>query len=112
VGSESEPIVLNLTTGTTDPPSPNKPISGKPGTASFNEALTIITIHGNSLVDNSFAAPGVSGCGGSLAPILDEAVDEDAGLPSAAGNNAAILSGSIAEAAAKYVKKAKVEAKG
>lgn len=32
IGSESEPVLLNLTDGTTNPPPPNKPISGKFGT--------------------------------------------------------------------------------
>src|SRR2546430_1397231 len=34
IGSNTEPVVLNLTTGTTSPPPPNKPISGAPGHAS------------------------------------------------------------------------------
>lgn len=32
VGSDADPIVLNLTDGTTEPPAPNAPISGKIGT--------------------------------------------------------------------------------
>ena len=112
VGSEAEPIVLHLTTGTTNPPAPNKPISGNPGKASFNEAFTIITITGNSLVDNSFAAPGANGCGGVLSPVLDEVVDLQAGLPAAGGTNTAILNGSLAEATPKFVKKSKVIPKG
>ena len=31
VGSEADPIILNLTTGTTSPPAPNKPIKGSAG---------------------------------------------------------------------------------
>lgn len=108
VGSESEPIVLRLTTGTTSPPAPNEPIEGDPGSASFNAALTIITISGVSLVDNSFSAPGANGCGGALSLLLDEAVNLQVGLPSASGNNTAILDGSLAEAAPVSVKKAKV----
>jgi len=108
VGAGAEPILLHLTTGTTAPPAPNKPISGNPGKASFNEALTIITINGTSLVDNSFAAPGASGCGGGLSGVLDEVLDLKVGLPSAPGNNTAILNGSLAETTPKYVKKAKV----
>ncbi len=108
VGSEAEPVTLHLTTGMTAPPAPAKPISGNPGTASFNAALTIITISGTSLVDNTFAAPAASGCGGSLSGVLDAVVDLQVGLPSAAGNNTAILDGSLAETTAKLVKKAKV----
>jgi hypothetical protein len=99
--------VLHLTTGTTSPPPPNKPITGNPGKVSVNEAQTILTVGGNSLVDDSFAAPAAAGCG-ALPLVIDTVVDLQAGLPSAAGNNTAILNGSIAESAPKYVKKAKV----
>lgn len=109
VGSEAEPILLQLTTGTTKPPPPAKPISGNPGTASLNPALTIITISGVSLVDNTFAAPAVSGCGGALlSPLLDTAVDLQVGLPAAAGASTAVLSGSLKETDVRDVKKAKV----
>ncbi len=108
IGSQTEPITLELTTGTTDPPSPNKPITGKPGTLTLNSDGTIFTLGGNSLVDNSFAAPGVSGCGESLAPVLDPVVDLDAGLPAAAGTNTAILDGTVYETTAKALKKSHV----
>ena len=36
VGSNAHPIVIDLTTGTTSPPPPNEPISGKPGELSFS----------------------------------------------------------------------------
>jgi len=109
VGSEAEPILLQLTTGTTKPPPPAKPISGNPGTASLNPALTIITISGTSLVDNTFSAPAVSGCGGALlSPLLDTAVDLQVGLPAASGASTAVLNGSLEETSAREVKKAKV----
>ena len=109
VGSEAEPILLQLTTGTTKPPPPAKPISGNPGTASLNPALDIVTISGTSLVDNTFAAPAVSGCGGALlGPLLDTAVDLQVGLPAAAGASTAVLNGTLQESDVKDVKKAKV----
>jgi hypothetical protein len=51
----------------------------------------VITIRGLKLVENAFAVPGANSCGplGLLDPILDA----DKGLPSPAGSNAAILSG-------------------
>ena len=114
VGSEAEPIVLQLTTGTTKPPSGTEPISGNPGTASLNPSLTIVSISGASLVDNTFTAPAVSGCGGSLlSPLLDTAVDLQVGLPAAAGASEAVLSGSsLQETDTKDVKKAKVVPRG
>jgi hypothetical protein len=109
VGSAAEPLLLQLTTGTTSPPPPNTPISGAPGTLSLNEEID--ELHGVSLVDNSFAAPGVNGCGESLAPVLDPVVDLSAGLPSASGKNTAILNGSVLLTSRKAVKKSKVEKK-
>ena len=113
VGSDAEPIVLQLTTGTTKPPSGIEPITGNPGTASLNPPLTIITIGGASLVDNTFTAPGASGCGGGLlSPLLDTALDLQVGLPAAAGASKAVLTGSLAETDTKDVKKAKVVPRG
>lgn len=105
IGSPSEPLDLNLTTGTTSPPAPNHPISGSPGTPLFGAgAPGIIEQSGVSLVDNAFAAPGVNGCGGALAPVIDPAMDIDAGLPAAAGHNTAIMNGAVLLASATLVK--------
>jgi hypothetical protein len=108
IGSEAEPVTLELTTGTTSPPFPNKPITGKAGTLTTNPEDTIFTLNNNTLVDNSFAAPGVRGCGELLAPVTDPAVDLIAGLPAPGGFNTAILNGSVHETTAKAVKKAHV----
>jgi len=104
IGSNSEPISLALTTGTTSPPPPNEPITGNFGTVGFKAGRKIATISNDSLVGNSFAAPGVNGCGGALATVIDPVVNLDAGLPAAAGKNTAILSGMLESAGASAVK--------
>jgi hypothetical protein len=104
LGSNAHPIVINLTTGTTSPPPPNKPIRGETGTISGNEAGTLITIKENSLVNNSFAAPGAEGCGGLFSFLIDPIVNSKLGLPSAAGHNTAILNGTLMAANAFAVK--------
>ncbi len=109
IGSESEPIVLNLISGTTSPPKPNEPITGVPGIPTSNEEGTILTISDNKLVDNSFAAPGVNGCGGSFSSVVDPVVDAELGLPSAAGKNTAILEGTLKQANASAVERGKEE---
>lgn len=92
IGSSSSPLNLNLTTGTTSPPPPNTPISGKVGTPEANEEVTLVKLTGARLVDNSFAAPGANGCGGFLFSwAVDPLVDSILGTPSAAGKNTAIL---------------------
>ncbi len=91
VGSVSNPISLHLTTGTTSPPAPNKPITGKPPVFGGNEELEIAQLTGGVYVDNSFAAPGASGCVLTLfgfIPIsINGLVNTQSGLPSAAGHN-------------------------
>jgi len=91
VGSSSSPIIWNLTSGTTAPPPPNKPIKGTAGHLTFLEEGGILETEGTTLVDNAWSAPGVNGCGGLLSLVLDPVVDVSAGLPAAAGKNTAIL---------------------
>jgi hypothetical protein len=89
VGSNSNPIQLNLTTGTTSPPPPNQPITGTEPEPSFDE-FGIIHFNNGTFVDNSFAAPGAHGCWlwfGFFPINIDFAVDLQSGLPSAAGTN-------------------------
>ena len=99
IGSETETLSLHLTYETTNPPPPNKPISGKV-TLSQNGPITVLT---GTLVDNAFAAPGANGCT-LLPPVGDLAVDIKEGLPAAAGNNTAIMSGTTELAPADLVK--------
>jgi len=90
VGSSSEPIWWNLTTGTTSPPSPNSPITGAIGTGSLLEGETIVKYTGVKLVDNAWGAPGAHGCGGPLLEwALDPIVELSSGVPAAAGHNTA-----------------------
>ena len=104
IGSNAHPVVIPFTTGTTSPPAPNKPIKGSPGTFAFSEGGTILTISKNSLVNNSFAAPAASGCGGLFSFLIDPIVDGKLGLPAAAGHNTAVLNGTLKTAAAEAVK--------
>jgi hypothetical protein len=104
IGSNASPVSLNLTTGTTSPPAPNKPIKGYKGNIEVNKEGTILTLAKNSLVNNSFAAPGASGCGGLFSFLLDPIIDAKLGLPAAAGHNTAILTGTLHQAGAKKVR--------
>ncbi|HSS03658.1 MAG TPA: hypothetical protein VLK89_00530 [Solirubrobacterales bacterium] len=91
VGSFTEPIVLNLITGTTKPPKPNEPITGKSPEVSFDEKLEIVHTKNGELVDNSFAAPGANGCVLTLfgfIPIsINGLVNSASALPAKAGTN-------------------------
>ncbi|MGI5164854.1 hypothetical protein ACQEU3_10915 [Spirillospora sp. CA-253888] len=93
IGSNANPITLNLIWGTTNPPPPNKPISGV-----FPEPVPDHPeVLSSRLVDNAFAVPKSSGCGpfGLLNPIADFR----AGLPAKAGTNTAIFDNYVANRA-------------
>jgi len=105
IGSTAHPIQLHLTTGATAPPPPNKSIHGARGQAETlerNEEF-MLRLYNNSLVDNSFAAPGAEGCGEAFAFLIDPLIDAKIGLPSAAGHNSAILSGELKSATVEAV---------
>jgi hypothetical protein len=109
IGSKAHPVNVELTTGTTSPPLPNEPITGSPGELSEKGGGTIIVLKKNSLVNNSFAAPVAEGCGsqilfGIFTGVIDSAVNSELGLPSAAGHNTAILTGTQELAVAEAVK--------
>ena len=104
VGSSSSPINWNLTVGTTSPPGPNKPIKGSGGVTEFFEEGQILKLKGAELVDNAWAAPAASGCGGLFSFILDPIVNASSGLPAAAGTNSARLKNDIYESPALAVK--------
>ena len=100
LGSEEEPLTLHLIYGTTNPPPPNKPISGSVVITTKDGQIT--TLNG-TLVDNSFPAPGANGC--TLLPLVgDLAVNTKEGLPAAAGKNTAIMAGTTEEVNASLVK--------
>jgi len=102
IGSNAHPVVIEFTSGTTSPPAPNKPITGKPGENKFS-AGGVLTNTGNELVNNSYAAPGAEGCGGIFSFLIDPILDSKLGLPSAAGHNTAILRGTLQAASAEAV---------
>lgn len=89
IGSAAHPIVLHLTTGTTAPPAGTAPMTGAIG-AIEEPALgaPAIEFKGQTVVDNTFAVPGATGCGGNL---LNKVVNQKAGVPAAAGVSTATL---------------------
>ncbi len=103
VGSEDEPILLKLTSGTTNPPPPNAPISGRVGMIRAKDEFDLLEISGDKVVDNSFAVPAAGGCGNPASSEIDAAIDAHLDLPSASGSNTAIMENSIKEADASAV---------
>lgn len=108
VGSSSKPVNIELTTGTTTPPLPNKPITGNLGEIEIKEGGNLVILKKNSLVNNTFAAPTAEGCGsqilfGLFTGLIDSAVNSELELPSVSGNNTAILNGNLENASAAAV---------
>jgi hypothetical protein len=100
IGSEAEPLVLNLTTGATA----GGP-TGKPGTQKGKEKGKILEISGVSLVSNTFTAPKATGCG--LFGLLDGLIDAKIGLPSS--ENVAVLNGKVEIANSEFVEESEEE---
>ncbi|MFC4911600.1 hypothetical protein [Actinomadura gamaensis] len=80
VGSDADPIVTHLITGTTAPPPPYQPITGTP----WQLVPTARGVHLGTLVDNTFAVPAATGCAGDGNTYLNTL----GGLPAPAGASA------------------------
>lgn len=98
IGSNSAPIVVPLTTGTTSPKAPNKPIKGKLGNLSTRAEGEILVISQNSLVNNEIGVPGATGCGPG--GLLDSIVNARLAIPAAEGHNTVILEGTLEQTSA------------
>jgi hypothetical protein len=84
IGTDRSPVNLNLIIGTTNPPPPNRPITGSLG--EIEAVGSEIRVLGAVNVENSFSIPDSSSCGFGLG-LINAIVDARLGLPSAAGNN-------------------------
>lgn len=107
IGSAANPISLNLTTGTTSPPPPSKPISGKLGTPQFDAVLEIQSVLNKVMVDNTFAVPAASGCAmtlfGGHSINIDKLVNAKLGLPAPAGTSEVVQNVNIEVVNAEFV---------
>ena len=93
IGNNSRPINLDLITGTTSPPPPNTPITGRQGAGVLVPGG--FALIGNTNVENSFAVPGATECGLGLG-LINSLVNSRLRLPSAAGNNSMVLNNDTA----------------
>ncbi len=96
VGSNTTPLTWNLITGTTTPPPPYTPITGKAGYVQFKDNFEIAEITENELVDNTWKAPKATGCGGTLELLINPIINTTVGLPSEPGENSTTLENTIA----------------
>jgi hypothetical protein len=104
-GSTASPIVVPFISGETNPPPPNTPIHGHVGTVVTHGEGAVAEVAGAVLVNNTYAAPGVQGCGASGGDD-DAAVNAGLGLPSPAGSNTTELTGAFQIANSEIVEEA------
>jgi hypothetical protein len=94
IGSNKDPIQIDFTTGKSGE------VKGSTGKPSVNQEATFTTFSGGRLVNNTFSAPGASGCGGMFSFFFDPLIDSLLSTPSVAGQNTAILEGNFQAVAA------------
>jgi hypothetical protein len=95
VGSDSEPIYIELTTGKSGG------LEGTPGELEFEKEGWILTIDGDRLVNNTYSAPAAHDCGEGGG--ADAALNAKLGLPAASGSNSAVIIGTLKQAGAETV---------
>ena len=97
VGSDADPINIGIYDGDL-----GNPDWQNGNTHEINSHGAILTVVADTLVDNSYAAPGVEGCG--VEGGADEAINAKIGLPSLVGQNTAIIDGSLKQAGTEFGK--------
>lgn len=98
IGSDDEPLRIDLTSGRSGD------LTGAVGRIKINPEYTLATVRDGRLVNNDFSAPGARGCGGIFSFFVDPFVSSIFGLPTASGENSAILEGKFQAGAASAVK--------
>ncbi len=88
IGSNADPIVLNLLLGTT----PETGFELMPAIPGF-ESLVLLNLTNVTFDDTAFTVPKATGCG--LLGLFNGAINSRAGLPSPSGNNAIHLDADV-----------------
>jgi hypothetical protein len=92
LGSNSSPIVAELTDGTSGS------LKGKLGTISTRAEARILVIKENTLVNNTVAVPGANGCGPG--GLLNGIVNGRLKIPAKSGTNKVTLNGTLEQTGA------------
>ena len=94
IGSEEDPIVQHLTTGTSVSPLTGEEIHGAVGELQFLFEFTAIAISHDSLVDNTYPVPGAK-CTGPYSSQIAATIDREFEIPAVAGASRTELKGSL-----------------
>lgn len=94
IGSNSSPLIVELTSGTSGS------LRGKLGEIGSRAEGGILVISNNSLVNNTVDVPGATGCGGVFSAIIDKIVDARLAIPAEAPTNKVTLNGTLEQTSA------------
>jgi hypothetical protein len=106
IGSEADPIVQHLTTGSTTSPLTGETLEGSSGGLSTAHQDGEANLSGVVLVDNTYSVPAAEKCGGPAnEAYLDPLIDAAFGLPAQAGASSTELIGQFDVTTAAFGKK-------
>jgi hypothetical protein len=94
IGSNEEPIVQHLTSGSSTSPLTNETITGAVGELEFGYEFQAVAITHDDLVDNTYPVPGAS-CKGPFAKYINATIDKVFGIPAVAGASVTELKGTL-----------------
>ncbi len=101
IGSNSEPIVQHLVSGTSTSPLTGEEVTGEVGELEFNEAFTFVMIFHNVLVDNTYAVPGAQ-CTGPYSEVIAATIDREFSIPQPAGASLTEIRGTLFNSTNQY----------
>jgi hypothetical protein len=107
VGSNENPILVDLTSGASTGPFPYEynTSQGKVGEIAFKDEFNYAEITHSTLVNSTYSVTtGAEGCGGEFESVVDHAISTAAGVPDASGQNTVILTGTQKVSVAERVK--------
>jgi hypothetical protein len=104
IGSSSEPIVQELTSGESTSPLTGETIHGSKGELLDTKKNALAETHSN-LVDNRYAVPGAS-CTGPYASVIEATIDKEFDIPAPAGASITEIKGTLYLASAEEVREA------
>ena len=94
IGSNEEPIVQHLTSGSSTSPLTHETITGAVGELTFGHEFQAVAITHSDLVDNTYPVPGAS-CIGPFAKYVNATIDREFGIPAVAGASVTELKGTL-----------------
>jgi hypothetical protein len=101
IGSDEEPIVQHLTSGSSESPLTHEIVEGSRaseteelGTIEKHHELRALFITNSTLVDNTFAVPGVV-CTGPYSSVIEATIDREFRIPEPAGASLTEIKGTL-----------------